>query len=151
MLQLRKMINQLQTNRSCFYSVSEDTIVFTNFFFFTGTLEKHLVLHVGKLGCEFAIMFVFISFCANLTRDTSLVSQKKLMKFVYFFRSSHLQIFFNLGVFKIFGIFPGKHLCWSLIFSCEYYKILRTAFLQNTSGGCFYFLKRQCINVPYFE
>ena len=29
-------------------------------------------------------------------------------------RSSHLQIFFNICFLKIFAIFTGKHLCWSL-------------------------------------
>ena len=63
------------------------------FFFSIGTLEKHPVMHVEKLGCEFAamfVMFIFVSYfalqiCLNLTRNTSLVSrEKKLTKFVYF-------------------------------------------------------------------
>ena len=29
-------------------------------------------------------------------------------------RSSHLQMFFKIGILKNFAIFPGKHLCWSL-------------------------------------
>ena len=30
------------------------------------------------------------------------------------YRSSRLQLFFNMGVLKNFAIFTGKHLCWSL-------------------------------------
>ena len=30
------------------------------------------------------------------------------------FRSSRLQIFFKVGVLKIYAIFTGKHLLWSL-------------------------------------
>ena len=29
-------------------------------------------------------------------------------------KSSHLQMFFKLGVLKYFAIFTGKHTCWSL-------------------------------------
>ena len=29
------------------------------------------------------------------------------------FKSSHLQMFFKIGVLKNFAIFAGKHLCWS--------------------------------------
>ena len=52
------------------------------------------MLHVEKLGCEFAAMFVTFVFvssfalqsCVNLIRNISLISQekKKLTKFVYF-------------------------------------------------------------------
>ena len=71
-------------------------------------------------------------------------------------RSSRLQMFFIL---KSFAKFTGKHLCWSLFlknlrveglqlyqkkrlqqryFPVKFAKILRTPFLQNTSGECFF-------------
>ena len=66
---------------------------------------------------------------------------------------------FRIGVLKNFAMFTGKHLCWSLFFNnyaglkaCNFIKkrfqhkffpmnfakFLRTLFLQNTSGGCFW-------------
>ena len=71
--------------------------------------------------------------------------------------SSRSQMFFKTGVLKNFGIFTGKHLCWSLflikllawspatvlkrestqVFSWEYYEVFKNSFfLQNTSCGC---------------
>ena len=68
-------------------------------------------------------------------------------------RSSHQRCSIEIGVFKNFTKFTGKHLCQGLflnkvagacnfiksealtqVFSCEFYQILRTLFLQNTSG-----------------
>ena len=68
-------------------------------------------------------------------------------------RSSRSQMFFKIGVLKIFAVFTGKHQRWSLFliklqtwrpvkrlqhrcFSVDIAKFLRTSFLQNTSGGC---------------
>ena len=57
-------------------------------------------------------------------------------------KSSHLQLFFKIGVLKYFAIFTGKHLCWNLllinktptqVFSCEYYEIFKSSFLYRTS------------------
>ena len=63
-------------------------------------------------------------------------------------RSSHLQMLFKEGVLKSFADFTGKQ-CWSLFlknfvkerlqhrcFPVKFTKLLRTSFLQNTSGGC---------------
>ena len=33
-------------------------------------------------------------------------------------RSSRSEMFFNIGVFKDFAIFTGKHACWSLKHTC---------------------------------
>ena len=73
-------------------------------------------------------------------------------------RSSRLHMFFIL---KSFAKFTGKRLCWSLFlknlqveglqlyfkkrlqqryFPVEFAKFLRTTFLQNTSGECFFSL-----------
>ena len=64
-------------------------------------------------------------------------------------------MFFRIVVLKNFSVFTGKHQCWSLFliklqtwrlakrlqnkcFPVNIAKFLRTPFLQNTSGGCFY-------------
>ena len=55
-------------------------------------------------------------------------------------RSSCSQMFFKISVLKNFAIFTGKHVCSSLqhrSFPVNIVKLLRTPFLQNTSGGCF--------------
>ena len=70
-------------------------------------------------------------------------------------RSSRQEVFCKKGVLRNFVKLTGKHLCQSLFFNkvadlkyikketleqlffCEFCKILRTLFLQNTSGGCF--------------
>ena len=73
-------------------------------------------------------------------------------------RSSHLRCSVIKGVFIIFAIFTGKHLCqslflnivaglrsatllrkrlWHRFFPVNFAKFIRTPFLQNTSGGCF--------------
>ena len=75
-------------------------------------------------------------------------------------------MFFKIGVLKILAIFKGKHLCWSLVltklhgfrcFPVNSAKLLRAAFLQNTSGGCFckcsvlhYIFKKTLLNILYF-
>ena len=56
-------------------------------------------------------------------------------------KSSRLQIFFKVGVLKIFANFTGKHLCWSLasllkktstqVFSCETYKNFKNTFFTE--------------------
>ena len=83
------------------------------------------------------------------------------------FGSSSLEVFFEKGVLGNFAKFTGKHLCKSLflkkvaglrqacnfikketlaqVFSFEFCAILRTPFLQNTSGGCFCHLKEKMI------
>ena len=59
---------------------------------------------------------------------------------------------YEKGVLRNFIKLTGKHLCQSLFFNkvalkkesltqvffCEFVTFLRTPFLQNTSGGCFY-------------
>ena len=76
-------------------------------------------------------------------------------------RRSRSQMFLKIGILKNFPIFTGKHLCRSLFLwnfikkrlrhSCfpvkEHFKrtferTLRTLFLQNTSGDCFWL--REC-------
>ena len=54
------------------------------------------------------------------------------------FRSSRSQMFFKIGVLKIFVIFTGKRLCWSLfkktttqVFSSEYCEIFQKGFNFN--------------------
>ena len=54
-------------------------------------------------------------------------------------------MFCKKGVLKNFAKFTGKHLCQSLIFnkvvdlaqviSCEFWKFLRSLFIENTSSG----------------
>ena len=64
-------------------------------------------------------------------------------------RSSHAEVFCKKGVLKNFANFTVKHLCWRLFFNkvkkriskhrcfpVSFAKLLRTPFLQNTSGGC---------------
>ena len=67
-------------------------------------------------------------------------------------RSSPSQVFFKINVLKNFANFTGKHYCWSLFFiklqawrrlqhrcfPVKFTKYLRTPFLQNTFGGCFW-------------
>ena len=68
-------------------------------------------------------------------------------------RSSHSQMFFKIGLLKSFAIFTGKHLCWCLFliklknllkkrfrhrcFPVNIAQLLKTAFSQNSFGGCF--------------
>ena len=47
-------------------------------------------------------------------------------------RSNCPQMFFKIVTLENFIIFTGKHLCFSVSIA----KLLRTAFLWNTSGGC---------------
>ena len=56
--------------------------------------------------------------------------------------SSHLQLFFKMGVLKHLAIFTGKHLRWNLllineastqVFSCEYCEIFKSSFLYRTT------------------
>ena len=74
-----------------------------------------------------------------------------------FFRSSPPEVFCKKGVLRYMAKFTGKHLCqslffsglrpatllkkrlWHKYFSVNFTKCLRTPFLQNTSGGCFWF------------
>ena len=74
-------------------------------------------------------------------------------------RSSHQRCSIKKDVLRNFTKFTGKHLCQSLLFnkvvgprlatllkkrlwhrcfSVKFVKFLRTPFLQNTSGGCFF-------------
>ena len=46
------------------------------------------------------------------------------------YRSSRLQLFFNMGVLKNFAIFTGKHLCWSL-FLIKYPAFRATTLLKG--------------------
>ena len=78
-------------------------------------------------------------------------------------RSSHQRCSIKEGVLRNFTKFTGKHLCQSLFFNkvadlrprpstllnkrlwhrcfpVNFVKFLRTPFLQNTSGGCFWIL-----------
>ena len=72
-------------------------------------------------------------------------------------------MFFKKGVLKNSANFSGKHMCLSLFliklqagrpatrlqrrcFPVKFAKFLRTPFLQNTSGGCFYLLVFQNLN-----
>ena len=80
---------------------------------------------------------------------------------VYFFRSSRSHVFFKMGFLKNFANLTGKHLSSSLlliklhawspadllkrdsntcVFQWKMLTFLKTPFLQNTSGSCFYFL-----------
>ena len=36
------------------------------------------------------------------------------MRLSFIYRGSHLQMFFNINILKMFAIFTRKHLCWSL-------------------------------------
>ena len=62
-------------------------------------------------------------------------------------RSSPSQMFFKIGVPKNFADFTGK--CRG--FQVKYTKCLRTLFLQNTSGGCFYLCYFSWMFLFYFS
>ena len=53
-----------------------------------------------------------------------------------YLRSSHQRSYLRKGVLRNFTKFTGKHLSGSLaqVFSCEFCKISKNTFLQNTSG-----------------
>ena len=58
-------------------------------------------------------------------------------------RSSHPGLFYRKGVFKNLAKVTGKHQrlfikkeILTQVLSCEFCKVLRTFFSQNTSGGC---------------
>ena len=52
-------------------------------------------------------------------------------------RSSYRRCSIKKGVLKNFAKFTGKHRLWHKHFPVNLSKLLRTPFLQNTSGGCF--------------
>ena len=81
---------------------------------------------------------------------------------VDFVKSSRPEVFCKKGIHRNSAKFTGKHLCQSLFFNkvaglrpatlskkrlwhrcfpVNFAKFLRTPFLQNTSGGCFCFVK----------
>ena len=88
-------------------------------------------------------------------------------------RSSHQRCSIRKGVLRNFSKFTGKHLCQSLFFNkvaglrpatllkkrlwhrcfpVNFEKFLRTPFVQNTSGGCFWKkkdFKKECFNTFY--
>ena len=45
------------------------------------------------------------------------IVQKKIFLNILKYRNSRSQMFFKIDVLKIFAIFTGKHLCWSLFFN----------------------------------
>ena len=55
------------------------------------------------------------------------------------------EVFCKKAFLKNFAKFTGKHLCQSFFFNkvqvqlffCKFCEILRTPFLENSSGGCF--------------
>ena len=59
-----------------------------------------------------------------------------LMPLMMKFRSSRPTCSIKTGVFKTFAKFTGKYLCQTVaqVLSCEFCKIFRRLFLQNTSG-----------------
>ena len=57
------------------------------------------------------------------------------------FRSSRPEVFCKKGVLKNCDKFTGKHFCqrlWHRCFPVNLSKFLRTPFLSNTSGSCFW-------------
>ena len=82
------------------YSANKAKQFFTDFFFFVGilfifSLKKHIVLHVERLGYEFADMFVTfvcisyfaLQICIRPRTRFSSHKEKKVTKFVYFFET----------------------------------------------------------------
>ena len=65
-----------------------------------------------------------------------------LSRYCLRYRSSRSQIFFKIGALKIFAIFIGKHLCWSLFLIKL--KAFRPATLsrRNSSKGIFLWIVR---------
>ena len=60
-----------------------------------------------------------------ITRDFCPVNIAKFLRTVFLqntSRSSHLQIFFKIGVLKSFANLSGKQLCWSLFLSLQLHK-----------------------------
>ena len=54
-------------------------------------------------------------------------------------RSSRSRMLFKIGALKNSAILTKKRMCWSLQHTCflvNIVKLLRTSFLQNTSGSC---------------
>ena len=103
---------------------------------------------------------------ANFIQLMSKPLRKAIMK--RFYKSSRPEVFSKKGVRKSFAKFRAKHLCQNLFFNkvaglrhitlkkrkkkrlwnrccpVNFGKFLRTPFLQNSSGGCFWFyLKRR--------
>ena len=78
----------------------------------------------------------------------------KILLELLFYRSSRPDVFCKKGVIPNFAKFAGKHPCqvslltksffkkkrlWHRCFPVNFAKFVKTPFLQNTSGGCFYF------------
>ena len=61
-----------------------------------------------------AIFSARAKFQLGLTRNTDFSGGREWVTFKYPSRSSRSQMSFKIGVLKIFAIFTGKYLCWSL-------------------------------------
>ena len=61
-----------------------------------------------------AIFSARAKFQLGLTRNTDFSGGREWVTFKYPSRSSRSQMWFKIGVLKIFAIFTGKYLCWSL-------------------------------------
>ena len=99
-----------------------------------------------KLGPYFCHIYL-----PNL-KKCSWVHRKKSSTFLLFWaenRSSRSDVFCKKVILRSFAKFTGKQLCQSLFFNkvaglrhiyfpVNFAKFLRTLFLQNTSGGCFW-------------
>ena len=57
-------------------------------------------------------------------------------------RSSCLQMFFRIGVFKTFAIFTGKHLCWSLFWIKLHAFRPATLLKTDSNAGAFLWIRR---------
>ena len=84
---------------------------------------------------------IFLSSCA------------KRIEVTHYNRSSCSEVFCKKGVLEKFAKFTEKHLCqrlatllkkrlWHTCFLVNFEKFIKTPFLLNTSGGCFYCNKK---------
>ena len=62
-------------------------------------------------------------------------------------RSSHLQMFFKIGVFRYFAIFTRKHLCWSLFLI----KRLKKRLYKETPNECFPVNIAKSLRTAFFD
>ena len=139
---------------------------FCRFLFFVGTLEKDLVLYVEKLGCEFAAILshlfsslILLCKFALIWPETHPSSYKGKTDEVCIFSSEaaicwcfSIQVFLNFLQYsqeKNTNVIKKRLQC--RCFPVNIAKNFKNSFFINTSGGCFSFLKLQCMNVRYFE
>ena len=125
---------------------------------FSSLLHDLLLAKLNACGFIYKSIKIISSFLFGRRYRTKINSAYSDWRIYY--RSSRPEMFCRKDAFRNLEKFTGKHLCQSLFFNkvaglrpaallkkrlwhrcfpVNFSKFLRTLFLQNTSGGCFYY------------